>query len=273
MSEDATRVLRQTQGSVAVRRARLRVVRGPDKGKQLELGGLDGVLLGSDEDADLQLRDDTVSRRHAEIRPTALGYVVRDLDSTNGVWVGETRVLEAVLGEKTKRLLLGDSELEWKLLDEEVEHVQSARPFGRLVGDSPAMRELAALLAQAAASDSTVLLEGESGTGKELVAEGLHQGSARAGQPLVIVDCASLAPSMVESELFGHERGAFTGADRARVGALEEANGARSPPRAPGGTPRAGATARAPGCRARRPPPAARPRCAARARCPASRRR
>jgi DNA-binding NtrC family response regulator len=220
-----TRVVRASEGAFAVRRARLKVVRGPDRGKQLELSALEPVLLGSDPDADLVLTDDTVSQRHAEVRPTPNGYVIRDLNSTNGVFVGDVRVLEAVLGDKSKRLQLGDSELEWKLYDDEVEHAQATRPFGRLVGDSPAMRELSALLQQAATSDSTVLIEGESGTGKELVADGLHQASARSKEPLAIVDCASLAPSVVESELFGHERGAFTGADRTRVGALEEASG------------------------------------------------
>src|SRR5438270_390510 len=86
-------------------------------------------------------------------------------------------------------------------------------------------RELAALCEQAARADSTVLIEGESGSGKEVVAESLHQASARADGPFVIVDCGALAPTLVESELFGHEKGAFTGADRARVGALEEASG------------------------------------------------
>jgi two-component system, NtrC family, response regulator GlrR len=224
MSE--TRVIRPSQGSsLAVRRARLRVVRGPNKGRELELGALQPALLGSHPDADLVIDDDTVSRNHAEVRATPLGYVIRDLGSTNGIWFGELRVLEAALGERARKLNLGNVELEFKLLDDEVEHAQSPRPFGRLLGQAPAMRELAALLEQAAGSDSTVLIEGESGTGKEVVAESLHQASPRADGPFVIVDCGALAPSLVESELFGHEKGAFTGADRARTGALEEASG------------------------------------------------
>jgi DNA-binding NtrC family response regulator len=87
------------------------------------------------------------------------------------------------------------------------------------------MRALFALLEKAAAADSTVLLEGESGTGKEVLAEALHRASARAERPFVVVDCGALAANLVESELFGHEKGAFTGADRARAGALEEADG------------------------------------------------
>jgi two-component system, NtrC family, response regulator GlrR len=227
----ATRIIRDGDARLgrptvlAVRRARLRVSRGPSRGAQLDVGELRPVVIGSDPDADLVLADDTVSARHAELRPTARGWVIRDLGSTNGILVGDTRVVEAVLDERTRRFALGESELEWKLSDDEVTHDLAARPFGRLVGEAPAMRELFALVEQAAASDSTVLVEGESGTGKEVLAAALHESSPRAAGPFVVVDCASLAPSLIESELFGHEKGAFTGADRARVGALEEASG------------------------------------------------
>ena len=218
-------MMRRPSGAVvAVRRARLRVVRGPSRGEQLELCSLSPVVIGSDPDADLVLADDTVSARHAEVRPTARGWMVRDLGSTNGVVIAEVRVAEATLDEHTRRLVLGESELEWKLYDDEVEHLLAPTPFGGLVGDAPAMRELFALVEQAAASDSTVLVEGESGTGKEVLAEALHRASPRAGRPFVVVDCGAIAPSLVESELFGHEKGAFTGADRARAGALEEAS-------------------------------------------------
>jgi len=222
----ATRILSRPVGRViAVRRARLRVARGPSRGEQLELSSLRAIVIGSDPDADLVLADDTVSARHAEIRPTERGWTVRDLGSTNGVVIHDVRVSEALLDEHTKRLALGESELEWKLSDDEVEHLLAPTPFGGLVGDAPAMRALFALVEQAAPSDSTVLIEGESGTGKEVLAEALHRASPRAGRPFVVVDCGSLAPSLVESELFGHEKGAFTGADRARAGALEEASG------------------------------------------------
>jgi DNA-binding NtrC family response regulator len=210
---------------MAVRRARLRVTRGPSRGEQLELSSLAPVIIGSDLDADLTLNDDTVSGRHAEVRPTAAGWIVRDLGSTNGVIIGEVRVNEALLDERTKRLSLGESELEWKLYDEEVEHLLAPTPFGGLVGEAPSMRALFALVEQAAVSDSTVLIEGESGTGKEVLAEALHRASPRAERAFIVVDCGSIAPSLVESELFGHEKGAFTGADRLRIGALEEASG------------------------------------------------
>jgi hypothetical protein len=213
----ATRILSRPSGRVvAVRRARVRVSRGPARGEQLELSTLSPIVVGSDPDADLVLADDTVSGRHAEIRPTARGWTVRDLGSTNGVVINDVRVGEAQLDERTRRLQLGESELEWKLYDDEVEHLLAATPFGGLVGDAPPMRALFARLEQAAPADTTVLLEGESGTGKEVLAEALHRGSPRAERPFIVVDCGSLAPNLVESELFGHEKGAFTGADRAR---------------------------------------------------------
>ena len=139
--------------------------------------------------------------------------------------INDVRVADAQLDEHTRRLQLGESELEWKLYDDEVEHLLAPTPFGGLVGDAAAMRALFALCEQAAGADSTVLVEGESGTGKEVLAEALHRASPRAERPFVVVDCGALAANLVESELFGHEKGAFTGADRARAGALEEANG------------------------------------------------
>jgi transcriptional regulator with GAF, ATPase, and Fis domain len=97
--------------------------------------------------------------------------------------------------------------------------------FGALVGGSPVMRELYARLEAIAPSDASVLVEGETGTGKELVAEALHQASRRAAGPLAVVDCGALVAGIAEAELFGHVRGAFTGADRDQPGLLEAAHG------------------------------------------------
>src|SRR5205814_3485142 len=97
--------------------------------------------------------------------------------------------------------------------------------FGDALGQSPAMRAIFAMLARIAASDSTILLEGETGTGKGLIADLIHRRSARAAGPFVVVDCASIPPTLIESELFGHDKGAFTGAQTARAGAFESANG------------------------------------------------
>ena len=102
---------------------------------------------------------------------------------------------------------------------------EASYSFAGVVGNSPRMREAYALMMQAAASDINVLLQGESGTGKELVARSLHRHSARRDGPFVTLDCASIPESLIESELFGHERGAFTGATRQHIGAFEGAHG------------------------------------------------
>jgi transcriptional regulator with PAS, ATPase and Fis domain len=108
--------------------------------------------------------------------------------------------------------------------EEELALHEHARLHG-LIGASVPMRELAASLLQAAQSDSTVLLLGETGTGKEVAAEALHLSSPRAAGPMVIVDCGALQPNLIESELFGHERGAFTGASERFEGAFDRASG------------------------------------------------
>ena len=97
--------------------------------------------------------------------------------------------------------------------------------FGRMIGRSPAMQTVFELLAKAAPSDATILLEGETGTGKEISAEAIHRGSPRAAKPFLVVDCGAMPPHLLESELFGHERGAFTGAVSSRQGVFEAAAG------------------------------------------------
>jgi len=221
-----TRLIGSTGAPVlAVARARLKGVRGPAKGAMLELASLAPVVLGSDEECDLELRDDTVSARHASIAPGAPGehgWRLRDLGSTNGLFVDGVRVIEALL-DGPRRIKLGECELAFTLAGDEVEHALGA-PFGGLIGESQAMRALFALAAQAAPADSTVLIEGESGSGKEMLAHALHAASPRRDGPFVVVDCGALAAGVVESELYGHEKGAFSGADRARAGALAEAS-------------------------------------------------
>src|SRR5262249_31795597 len=114
--------------------------------------------------------------------------------------------------------------LDVRVLDQEIEQPLAAgTELGPLLGGSPAMRRLYATIEQCANTNVTVLLAGETGTGKELIAETIHERSARRGQPLVVIDCSALSHALAESELFGHERGAFTGAEVARVGAFEAA--------------------------------------------------
>ena len=213
-------------GVIALRRRRLRleVVRGPDKKKRVELDR-DRVVVGTHEHCDLQLRDPTVSRQHVEIELVPQGYAIRDLDSLNGLYTDGLRIREIVV-TKGLQLALGETRIKVTPLDD---HVDLPLPretrCGPLVGRSPAMRRVFERLHEVAPTDATVLITGEAGTGKELAARAVHELSRRADRPFVVVDCAALPPMLIESELYGHERGAFLGADRARVGAFEAAAG------------------------------------------------
>jgi hypothetical protein len=149
---------------------------------------------------------------------------VKDLGSTNGTWWQGSRITELVVpGGST--IEIGGAVVRIVAADAMVLPPSSKTRFGALVGQSMAMRELFAVLELAAPSDATVLVEGESGTGKELVAKAVHDHSARARGPFVVVDCSAIAEHLIDSHLFGHVRGAFTGAERDRKGAFVEASG------------------------------------------------
>jgi len=185
----------------------------------------DSVTIGSHAGNGLVVADPTVSRFHARIELDRHGFLLTDLDSTNGTWVGGMRVNAIYLPPKAK-IQLGDVEVLFELQKEaqELPLAQQDR-FGALVGQSAAMRRLFEELKQVAESDVTVLLSGETGTGKDLAASELHRHSARRDRPFVVVDCGGLPESLIDAELFGHERGAFTGANTSRAGAFEEADG------------------------------------------------
>src|SRR5579864_8515589 len=210
---------------IVVRYAKVRidVVRGPDTGTSMEVAG-QTVKVGTADDNQLILSDDSVSRTHCELEPAAGGMRVRDLESTNGVFAGGVRLYDAVVPFDS-HLRLGDTELALSALSETVEREQTTRDrFGDLLGASPRMRELFADLERIASTDVTLLIEGETGTGKDIVAESVHGASARAGGPFVVFDCGAVSPTLIESELFGHERGAFTGAAHAHAGVCEQAD-------------------------------------------------
>ncbi len=202
---------------------RLRVLDGPGAGTE-RVFDRRLAYVGSAPDNDLVLEDGAVSRTHVKIEGERHGYRLRDLNSKNGTWLSGTRVVEAVLtGDTTLRI--GQTRVAFELLDQVHEVALSREPrFGKLLGQSPEMREIFALLARVAPTDVTVLVQGESGTGKELVAEALHSHSHRAAGPLVVFDCSAVQRNLVESELFGHVRGAFTGAVASRQGAMTEAD-------------------------------------------------
>ncbi|HWZ87352.1 MAG TPA: sigma 54-interacting transcriptional regulator [Polyangiaceae bacterium] len=200
------------------------VLEGPDKGKQLEAAGK-SLSIGTAECNGLVLQDETVSRRHCELLPTAEGIQVRDEGSTNGSFIGGARV-EAATFSAAFQLRLGQTLISVLPLDETVDREQTvASRFGDLLGASACMRELFADLTRIAPSNASVLIEGETGTGKELVAESIHKASSYANGPYVVFDCSAVPPTLVESELFGHERCAFTGAIASRPGVFEQAEG------------------------------------------------
>jgi transcriptional regulator with GAF, ATPase, and Fis domain len=204
-------------------KVRIRVTRGPDTGSFVETAGA-RMRVGTATDNDLVLTDDSVSRHHCELEPTSYGMRVLDVGSTNGVLLGGVRLVDAVVPGDVQ-LSLGDSWMAIQWLDETVDREQTdSDRFGDVLGRSAHMRELFADLERIAPTDVTLLVEGETGTGKDLVAESMHELSPRAQAPFVVFDCGAVAPTMIESELFGHERGAFTGAHATHIGVFEQAH-------------------------------------------------
>ncbi|MEO0321882.1 MAG: sigma 54-interacting transcriptional regulator [Myxococcota bacterium] len=185
----------------------------------------DLITIGASDENDLVLGDETVSRQHCRIFQEGQSYLVRDLGSTNGTFVNRVRVREAYL-EPGCTLTLGTSELRFVAATEKLRIVPSDKPrFGDLIGRHVKMRELYAILEKIAPTDATVVIEGETGTGKEVVARSTHQSSLRASGPFMVFDCGAVPENLIESELFGHEKGAFTGATAARQGVFEMAHG------------------------------------------------
>ncbi|MBI2891539.1 MAG: sigma 54-dependent Fis family transcriptional regulator [Nitrospirae bacterium] len=205
------------------RKLLFRLLRGPEKGRKVVVDK-DVVRLGTASDNNVVLTDETISRHHAEIRLTPRGYLLLDLGSTNGTSVGGFLVREAYVPPYST-IALGATQITFEPLKDQVEVALSERTsFGDLAGTSVAMRRVFALLERVAPTDITVLIEGETGTGKELVARALHQHSPRKDGPFVVFDSGSVPKTLAESELFGHMRGSFTGAQGDKMGALELAH-------------------------------------------------
>ncbi|MEO1336356.1 MAG: sigma 54-interacting transcriptional regulator, partial [Myxococcota bacterium] len=205
-----------------VRTLRADVRDGPDRGASHI--GSDRTTVGTAPDADLVMTDPTVSRYHVELIPLADGIGVRDCGSTNQVRLGRVAIQEAIVPPGTI-LELGASRIEVTNGETvEVECYPGTDFFG-IRAESVAMRRLMARVQKVAGSNASVLFAGETGTGKELFARSVHQASPRAQAAFEVVDCSTLVPTLVASELFGHEKGAFTGAVEQRAGAFERANG------------------------------------------------
>ena len=211
-------------------RMRLQVTAGPDLGRSIVLQ-TGTYFVGKGHTCDLVLSDHSVSRRHLELSVLADGIQLRDLGSTNGSYIAGAR-FDTVTAHPGTTLCIGHSEL--TLSAEEASTSTSPigpghgfddlpERFGSIESANPVMRRIFGVLSRAAPSDVAVLIQGETGTGKEIVAEAIHELSPRRKGPFIICDLGSMPRALIESELFGHVRGAFTGADRDRQGAFAAA--------------------------------------------------
>jgi transcriptional regulator with PAS, ATPase and Fis domain len=202
----------------------LEVTVGPDAGRRARVES-PTFVIGTGEGADLRLTDPTVSREQVRISLLPTGVRLRDEGSRNGTWISGLRVSDVTIANDVG-LDIGQTSLHLHIESGPLDlPLSESAKFGDAIGVSPPMRHLFAVLERVAASDATVLLEGESGVGKEVLAQAIHAQSSRAAGPFVAIDCGAIPPTLIESELFGHERGAFTSAVEARKGAFEQADG------------------------------------------------
>ncbi len=222
----ATQVSASPDLEAAPRSFTLVVASGPDKGKSFSIDPDAPVrsLIGQSPACVVRLTDKAVSRRHAALERVGAALRITDLESTNGTFIDRVKILEADLqGDEIIRV--GSSTLRVETREAAVADLPEGERFGRLLGASVEMRRLYPLCRKLAQSDVPVIVEGETGTGKEVLAEAIHEEGPRADGPFVVFDCTTCSSSLVESELFGHERGAFTGATQLRKGVFEQADG------------------------------------------------
>ncbi len=185
----------------------------------------DAFRIGTHPSNDLVLSDSMVSRFHCRVVREDTRWCIEDSGSLNGTRIGELQILRAILPPEAV-ITIGESTIRIRASDAAVSsQPTSVASFGALTGSTRTMRKLFALIEKVAGSDINCFIHGESGTGKELVATEIVQRGARAEKPFVVVDCGAISPTIIESELFGHVKGAFTGADRNRIGAFEAADG------------------------------------------------
>jgi transcriptional regulator with GAF, ATPase, and Fis domain len=201
----------------------LAVVSGPASGTRRVIDGAE-IRVGKAPSNDLCLTDPTVSRFHCVVERTPRGLLLRDLGSFNGTQVGGCHVESAYLSPDVP-IQLGNTVLRLVESDEEPPSDVAVASGPQVLGSSRAIRRILSMLPRLALSGANILLEGETGTGKSMVAELIHRMGPRVNGPFVVVDCGALAASLVEGELFGHERGSFTGASERRMGAFEAAEG------------------------------------------------
>jgi DNA-binding NtrC family response regulator len=223
--ESETATLVRAPGSTQPLAAVVRLISSgaPSRGFRIRSGK---CVIGSAADCDVVVADPTVSRRHVELQLVPEGVAVRDLDSRNGTFHLGQRLQQMVLSPGA-RLTIGAAEIAIDL-DADSLHREAIHPdesFRGMVGRSLALRRIFATVARLDGSLVPVLITGESGVGKELLARAIHEGSRVAEGPFVAVNCGAIARELVASELFGHKRGAYTGAVQSRRGAFETAAG------------------------------------------------
>jgi DNA-binding NtrC family response regulator len=223
--KEGTRLIGSLEPPVlSMQRYQLEMTRGPEVGRTWDLDP-EETSVGKGPDNHISIIDATVSRNHFSLVQRQEGLLVRDLGSTNGTYLDGARVLEAYI-RPGMEVRAGEVCLRLKPVNEGVAIQPSgSSAFGNLVGESAPMRKIFALLERVAPTDATVLILGETGTGKGAVARAIHDHGKRADKPFVTIDCGAISQSLIESELFGHEKGSFTGATHQRRGALEMCKG------------------------------------------------
>ena len=210
--------------TIHLRRCRL-VQKLPDHEPIIHMFDQTIVRIGALAENDLVISNDTVSRFHCQIVQEEDDYVLKDLNSTNGTFIDGVRIREAFLSTGS-RVKLGESEFTFEPVDEKITVVPAeTTKYGDIVGQNVRMRQIFHILDRISTSAATVIIEGGTGTGKEVVARTIHQKSNRSGGPFIVFDCGAVPENLIESELFGHEKGSFTGASRARKGLFEMAHG------------------------------------------------
>ncbi len=219
-----TELLSYALGRMVLQRLLVRVVTGPAEGTTFRTEARE-FSIGNQKANDFVIDDPSISGHHLACSLTPTGLRIVDLESKNGTFIGSTRLERCIVAPDTE-LRLGRSTIRFESSGESFEEaLSSADQFGSLVGSSPIMRQLFLKLQRVADSDIGVLIHAETGCGKELVAEALHEKSTRKDKPFVVVDCGAVSTQLIQSELFGHKKGSFTGATEDRKGAFEAADG------------------------------------------------
>lgn len=210
--------------SILVQKCRLIVVEGTGQGQEFVVDK-DSFTVGAYDYNDVILKDATISGQHCEIVLMENGYLIRDLGSTNGTVVQGIRITEAYLNQGAE-VKIGNTKFIFCPLKEATEfHLSQMSRSGKMIGQSMAMRKVFHSLEHYAGTDATVMIGGPTGSGKEVLSEEFHRLSTRGEKSFVVVDCTALSQGLIESELFGHTKGAFTGAHSDRIGAFEHADG------------------------------------------------